>query len=217
MAKRARTPGLGRLESFSDAVFAIALTLLVLDLLPKGAQSPQQLLDAWPTYLAYLAGFITIGITWLNHNQHLARLRGADPVVLVLNLGLLLGVSLAPWPTALVATALTDGDRDSQIAAILVYSIVTVILSVPWLILDIHLMRHPALLESAGDVKWMRTHALASIGTIIAAGIGFEISYISPLASLILFLVIGAGFLVLRLREKAAPPEASDDVPTSSS
>jgi uncharacterized membrane protein len=201
VAKRTRSQGVGRLESFSDAVFAIALTLLVLDLLPKGAQSPAHLLADWPTYIAYLASFITIGITWLNHNQQFSRLTGADPVVLVLNLGVLLGSSLVPWPTQLISAALEDGDRSAQIAAVFVYALVTIILSIPWLALDLYLARHPSLLVSPDDAMWMRAHARASIATIVGAAIGFGIAFISPLATLVLYLVIGAAFLVLRLRE----------------
>jgi uncharacterized membrane protein len=211
VAKRTRSRSLGRLESFSDAVFAIALTLLVLDLLPKGVQSPSQLLADWPTYLAYLASFITIGITWLNHNQQMARVQNVNPVVMVLNLGILLGTSMVPWPTALASSALTRGDRASQIAAIFVFAVVTLIISIPWLILDNYLARHEELLRSELEVKWMRAHARASIGTIVGAVIGFGIAFIWPLGALVLYLVIGGGFLALRLRETGTAAASFED------
>jgi uncharacterized membrane protein len=191
-----------RLEAFSDAVFAIVLTLLVLELIPRSAQSPKQLLDNWPSYLAYLAAFLTIGIVWLNHNQAISRLRKANPVVLVLNLGLLLGSSLVPWPTALLSTALKNGNRPDQIAAIFVFALVTVLISVPWLALDVYLVRHPQLLGSAQDRAWMRTHARASIATIIAALVSIGVAFVSPLASLVLYLLIAVTFIVLRLRDR---------------
>jgi uncharacterized membrane protein len=201
VARRARPQGIGRLEAFSDAVLAIVLTLLVLDLLPKGAQSPGRLVANWPTYLAYLAAFLTIGIIWLNHNQAMSRVRSANPVVQVLNLGLLLGASLVPWPTALISTALQDGDRSDQIAAMFVFAIVTVIISVPWLALDLYLVRHPHLLGSPGDVKWMQVHARVSIATLVGAGASVGLAFVSALASLVLYLAIGVTFIVLRLRE----------------
>ena len=192
---------MGRLEAFSDAVFAIVLTLLVLDLLPRGAQSPQQLLANWPTYLAFLAAFLTIGIVWLNHTQAMSRIRSANPIVLTLNLGLLLGASLVPWPTALISAALEDGDRADQIAAIFVFAIVTTLISVPWLALDLYLLRHPQLLSSEQDVSWMRAHARISIATLIGAAVSIALAFVSPLASLVLYLVIEATFIVLRLRD----------------
>ena len=201
MAKVERSEGIGRLEAFSDAVLAIVLTLLVLDLLPKGAQSPTQLFAAWPTYLAFLAAFFTIGIVWLNHSQASARIRTATPLVLVLNLGVLLGASLIPWPTALISAALETGDRAAQIGAIFVFALVSIILSVPWLALDLYLARHPGLLRSTSDVKWMRAHAWASIGTIVGAIVSIGLAFVSPIASLVLYLVVSIVFIVLRLRE----------------
>ncbi|MBW8870898.1 MAG: DUF1211 domain-containing protein [Leifsonia sp.] len=201
MEKRARLPGMGRLESFSDAVLAIVLTLLVLELLPDGAKSPEQLLQDWPTYLAFVTAFLTVGVVWLNHNQAVSRIRRADPTVQVLNLGVLLGASLMPWPTALISAALQDGDRPAQIAAIFVFAIVTVLISVPWLVLDLYLIRHPALLTSSSDESWMSKHAQVSAATIVAAGISVALAFISPLASLILYAVVVAVFLVVRLRE----------------
>lgn len=206
MAKLPGSPGIGRLEAFSDAVLAIVLTLLVLELLPKSAQSPAQLLAAWPTYLAYLAAFLTIGITWLNHSQQTARIRTANPVVQVLNLGVLLGASLVPWPTSLISRALENGDRASQIGAIFVFALVSIVLSVPWLALDLYLARHPSLLRSPSDEKWMRDHARASVGTIIGAVVSIGLAFISPIASLVIYLLVAIVFIALRLREGGVPP-----------
>jgi uncharacterized membrane protein len=209
VAKRTRTSGIGRLESFSDAVFAIVLTLLVLDLLPRSAQSPVQLLRHWPTYLAFLAAFLTIGIVWLNHNEAVSRVRAASPVVRVLNLGILLGASLVPWPTALISAALDNGTRTDQIAAIFVFGIVTMIISVPWLALDLYLARHPQLLYSAPDVTWMRAHARISVATIVAAVVSVALAFVSPLAFLVLYLLVQGTFLVLRLRERTTADSPS--------
>ncbi|MBI5160599.1 MAG: DUF1211 domain-containing protein [Micrococcales bacterium] len=202
MGTRARTSGTGRLEAFSDAVLAIVLTLLVLDLLPDGARTPAQLLEAWPTYLAFLAAFLTVGVVWLNHREAVARIRAASPVVQVLNLGVLLGASLMPWPTALISAALERGDASAQIAAIFVFAVVTVIISVPWLALDLHLIRHPALLRSDEDAAWMRAHARASVATIAAAPVSIGLAFVSPIASLVLYLVVVVVFFVVRLREE---------------
>ena len=96
----------GRLEAFSDGVFAIAITLLVLDI-ADSAQAGQHLLHAitalWPSYLAYAASFSTIGAAWLGHNAVTEYLDRADAAFVRLNLLLLLMVSFLPFPTRLVA------------------------------------------------------------------------------------------------------------------
>ncbi|RFA13895.1 hypothetical protein B7R21_07480 [Subtercola boreus] len=205
MGTRKKRNGIARLEAFSDAVLAIVLTLLVLDLLPTGSQSPAQLLDNWPTYIAYLAAFFTIGIIWLNHNEEMARVARTTPVVLVLNLGLLLGASLVPWPTALISDALREGDHPAQFAAMVVFAVVAAVISVPWVALDLYLARHPELLNTPDGVAWMRRHALYSAGTLVVAVVSVVVAIFSPLAALVLYLVVAAAFLSARLFEREDP------------
>jgi len=103
-----------RLEAFSDGVFSIATTLLVLDIALHPPGSPlKQVLEAWPYYLAYLVSFLTIGGAWLAHTALTDRLARADPILLRLNLLLLLAVGFLPFPTRLVAQALhaVSGER----------------------------------------------------------------------------------------------------------
>ena len=96
----------GRLEAFSDGVFAIAITLLILDIGVSG-RAGENLLGAiralWPSYLAYVASFSTIGAAWLAHNAITEYLDRADAAFVRLNLLLLLFVSFLPFPTRLVA------------------------------------------------------------------------------------------------------------------
>ncbi len=204
MGIRTQSSGMARLEAFSDAVLAIVLTLLVLELLPNGAQSPKELLGNWPTYLAFLTAFLTVGVVWLNHNQAVARIRRADPIVQVLNLGILLGASLMPWPTSLISAALEDGDRPDQIAAIFVFAIVTILISVPWLALDVYLIRHPLLLASPSDRPRVESHAKISIWTLVASVASVALAFASPLASLALYGVMVTVFLGMRIREQVA-------------
>src|SRR5499426_4043639 len=99
----------GRAEAFSDGVFAVAITLLVFGLEPSGGGSlANQLLHAWPHYLAYVVSFLTIGIMWMNHHTILAHVTRVDRPLLVLNLLLLMGVVAIPFPTVLVADHLRD-------------------------------------------------------------------------------------------------------------
>lgn len=98
-----------RLEAFSDGVFAIAITLLVLDLsIPGSGPALDRVLQAWPFYLAYVVSFLTIGAAWLGHTGITDRLDKADFTLLRLNLVLLLAVAVLPFPTRLVAEGLDD-------------------------------------------------------------------------------------------------------------
>ena len=104
----------GRMEAFSDGVFAIAITLLVLDVAVHPPGTPlEQVLRAWPAYVAYVVSFLTIGAAWLGHTALTDRLAQSDSIFLRLNLLLLLVVAFLPFPTRLVADALqhTDAER----------------------------------------------------------------------------------------------------------
>ncbi|MFG1626742.1 TMEM175 family protein [Kribbella sp. NPDC049227] len=106
--RRVRVPGLrtGRMEAFSDGVFAIAITLLVLEIgVPPGSGDDLvgALADQWPSYLAYFVSFATIGAVWVAHTVITEYLDHANSVLLRLNLLLLMVVSLLPFPTKLLA------------------------------------------------------------------------------------------------------------------
>ena len=104
-----------RLEAFSDGVFAIAITLLVLEMkVPHDAGDGlgRALLDDWPSYLGFVTSFAVIGIMWINHHRIFRLLRRTDHTLLILNGLLLLGVTFVPYPTAVLASYLGHpGDR----------------------------------------------------------------------------------------------------------
>jgi uncharacterized membrane protein len=108
-------------EAFSDGVFAIAITLLILEVhVPKGLENrglTDALLAEWPSYAAFLTSFLTIGIMWINHHRLFTLIRRVDNWLLVLNMLLLLGVTIVPFPTAFVADYL--GHPGERLAAIL--------------------------------------------------------------------------------------------------
>ena len=108
-----------RTEAFSDGVFAIAATLLVLEL--KVPQvGPGGLADAllgnWPSYATYVVSFLVIGIIWVNHHAVMERTRKVNRPLLFLNLMFLMAVALIPFPTALLADYLQAG-HDERLAA----------------------------------------------------------------------------------------------------
>jgi len=99
-----------RMEAFSDGVFGIAITLLVLEIrVPNPAMGPvphslaMSLLVNWPAYLAYLISFVTVGIYWVNHHYLVRLFRGTDHALNLLNLFLLMWICLLPFPTAVLS------------------------------------------------------------------------------------------------------------------
>jgi uncharacterized membrane protein len=109
-----------RLEAFSDGVFAVAITLLALDLVVggPGAESlADQLGDKWPSYVAYVVSFFIVGITWVNHHSLFGAIAVVDRTLLFLNLLLLMFIVAIPFGTATLAAYLTEGGSDSHLAA----------------------------------------------------------------------------------------------------
>jgi uncharacterized membrane protein len=117
----------GRLEAFSDGVFAVAITLLALDLAVKGpgpgnGTLAHQLAEQWPGYIAYLISFFTIGIIWVNHHTLVANVAVVTRALLFLNMVLLLFVVLIPVATGTVGKYLAHGGFDAELA-VAVYGI----------------------------------------------------------------------------------------------
>jgi len=148
----------GRTESFSDGVFAVAITLLIFNLLSigQGPLSYRLLWHAWPQYAAYVVSFLTIGIMWMNHHTVFAHVRLIDRPLLVLNLLLLMGVVAIPFPTALIAEHLTGPNRSGGSAAAVVYGIVMIVISVCYNAIWEYLVRHAAMLGSASTTRLLR-------------------------------------------------------------
>jgi uncharacterized membrane protein len=113
-----------RLEAFSDGVFAVAITLLALDLTvdgpgPGNGSLAHQLRRQWPSFAAYAVSFFIIGITWVNHHDLLKTFARVDRALLFLNLLLLLFIVAIPFATSTMAAYLTQGGADSHLAAAL--------------------------------------------------------------------------------------------------
>jgi len=126
--------GTSRLEAFSDGVFAIAATLLVLEFAIRShGDLGHQLLHLWPAYLAYATSFLTIGIIWMNHHFCVEAIARADRVLMFLNLLLLLTVAFLPFPTRLVAHYLEHGgERAAVYAYDATFVLMAVIFNVWW-------------------------------------------------------------------------------------
>jgi len=113
----------GRLEAFSDGVFAITITLLILEIRPPADYEDllHGLAALWPSYLAYAVTFLFIGQVWANHHVMFDHIRAADRVVLLLNTVLLMVVAFLPFATSVLAGALREGH--GQRTAVVFYGI----------------------------------------------------------------------------------------------
>jgi uncharacterized membrane protein len=122
-----------RVEAFSDGVFAIVITLLVLELRPPEVSEHESLAHAlwqqWPNYLAYFVSFAVIGVMWLNHHRIFEQVRMVDGGLLALNLNLLLWTALIPFPTAVVADYIRGGGTNAR-TAVAFYSAVLLLCAI---------------------------------------------------------------------------------------
>jgi uncharacterized membrane protein len=112
--------GTSRIEAFSDGVFAIAITLLVLDIhvpeVKDGESLTQALMSKWETYLAFLIGFFTLLVCWINHHFMFEYITRKNDILLLLNGFKLLVVSFTPFATALISKYIGTGHQQTTIS-----------------------------------------------------------------------------------------------------
>jgi uncharacterized membrane protein len=158
--------GKARLEAFSDGVFAIAITLLVLTITtPENYRHlGTELADRWPSYAAYLVSFAVIGIMWLNHHTIFANFARVDRNLVYLNLALLATVVFLPYPTGIFGQALQRGEGE-QVAAV-VYSVTMGVNALAWAAVWLYGSSRRRLLDDAFPEEQRRTATvLFTIGT----------------------------------------------------
>jgi uncharacterized membrane protein len=192
----------GRAEAFSDGVFAIAITLLVLSLVVSGHGTlTSQLLAAWPRYFAYVVSFLTIGIMWMNHHTILAHVQRVDRPLLVINLLLLMGIVAIPFPTALVADNLTG---TGGTAAAVTYGLVMIAISLGFDGLWIYVVTHAAALGAALPPEALRQSIPGFTGGLIAYVAATLIAaYANAVAAVIIFGLLAVYYLFEHLPSPA--------------
>ena len=178
-----------RLESFSDGVIAVAVTLLVLNIeVPSpgsGHSLGHELAHQWPTYAAYATSFITIGIIWINHHAMISRLGRADHSILMLNLLLLLSIGVLPFGTNLIATYLRE--QHGQHLAAAIYAALFLAMSVAFTTLNRHiLLRKAHLLSDSLDLERRRRILSRSLAGLIPYAIATAVAVVSPDLTLII-------------------------------
>jgi uncharacterized membrane protein len=148
-----------RLEAFSDGVFAIAATLLVLEIsVPDNGFDDlwRAIRDEWPSYLAYTTSFFTIAGLWAAHHGLFRRLETADGTIMRLNLLLLWAVAFLPFPTMLTAEALRREDDAPERTAVLFYGATLLLISVVITLMTVYVARHREVLRDGVTIEELR-------------------------------------------------------------
>jgi uncharacterized membrane protein len=167
----------GRLEAFSDGVFAIAITLLVLTIAQPTDYRDlgSQLWERWPAVAAYVVSFAVIGIMWVNHHAVFSAVERVDRPFVYLNLALLLTVVFVPYPTGVLGEALSR-DEGARVAAV-VYSVTMTINACAWSAMWLYASSGRRLLTDDFPEERRRAATLAftSGGLIYAVSIGVAV------------------------------------------
>ncbi len=189
--------GTGRMDALSDGVFAVALTLLVFDVvaaardLAPGESLSSHLLHEWPTLLAFFVGFATILVCWINHHCVFGYVTHGDSGLLWVN-GLQLAlVSAVPFPTAVLAQHIT-GDADDRRTALLLYGILFWLIATSFWLLWRYIDRHDLTDRSVEPIEYLGmgfNYGLSSIWTIACLIVAFISVYPALVMWALMFMV----------------------------
>ncbi len=193
-----------RAEAFSDGVFAVAITVLVFNLLAitLGEKHPyRDLAHAWPQYFAYVVSFLTIGIMWMNHHTIVGHISRVDRPLLVLNLLLLMGVVAIPFPTALIAENL---HKPAGAAAAVSYGVVMILISFGFTGLWVYVVTHAEQLGGQAQPEALRRSIPGFTGGLLVYVAGTIIAAFGlPVVALIIYGVLAVYYLFEHLPSPA--------------
>jgi uncharacterized membrane protein len=189
------TRGTSRLEAFSDGVFAIAATLLVLEIgidTAHGRSVGDELVRIWPSYLAYATSFLIIGIIWINHHHCVALMDRVDRPFLFINTVFLLTVSFIPFPTKLVAQYLQKpGERAAVVAYASTMLVMAILYNIWWRYAR---GRRRLIADNVADSR-LRAVDHAFDPGVPAYAVMLAVAFLSPLASVLITLALAVFYL----------------------
>ena len=176
-----------RLEAFSDGVFAIAATLLVLELRvpPDTTDLVGALLRLWPAYAAYLVSFLTIGIIWVNHHTLLEHCKRVDRRFLYLNLMLLIAVVIVPFPTSLVDQYILS--EHGATAALVVYGLGGLLIALAFTGVFLYATHDQRLVGDRAAARRIREEGRLFTLGLGAYALGIALAFVAPVASLAVY------------------------------
>ena len=183
-----------RTELFSDAVLAIALTLLALDLSVSGYETghlADSLGESWPSYVAFLGSFVFIAVMWLNHHAAFMQLRTTTAPFLWANFGVLLGAVVLPFPTRVLAEALQSSNRADERAAVALYAGIAALMGLSWTAFWFVIARNPKMWSNPDSAevwqKALRRSVPGALGYVVAGLLGV---LVAPEIALVFFIAL---------------------------
>jgi uncharacterized membrane protein len=188
-----------RLEAFSDGVFAVAITLLILEInVPAGENLWHQLKEEWPSFASFFVSFWVIGIIWVNHHGLLDHLKRTDRPVLYINLLVLMTVVFIPFSTALMAEHLKSG-ADEKVAA-LVYALAFLAMGIAFNLFWAYIVKHRRELGvEIPDEEVRRMSVGFMIGSPIYV-VAVIMAFISPAVVLIIIPAVAVYYMLAGMR-----------------
>ena len=200
----------GRVEAFSDGVFAVAITLLIFNIqIDKGAPGGllAALLAAWPKYAAYVASFLTIGVMWINHHGLFERIARINRALTFLNLLLLMAIVFLPFSTAqLGSNILVPGDANTAASF---YALNAVVIAIFFSAVWTYALTHPYLLADNVDRQAaMRSWPRFAVG-LVAYLVCVPIGQLSPIAVVIICAALAVYYMFERLPDITRQSAAS--------
>lgn len=185
-----------RIEAFSDGVFAIAITLLVLEIrvphVEEGASLPGALLALWPSYSGYAISFLQIGVIWANHHNRFRFVKRSDHVLLFLNIVFLMCVAFIPFPTALLAEYIQGSEGERQ-TAVAVYSGTLAVTAVFFTLLWLYAANDYRLVDRGLDPTLLRAMTRRYLAGMVLYIAAFALTFVNAVLALIL--VVGLALL----------------------
>jgi uncharacterized membrane protein len=202
------TADTGRLEAFSDGVFAIAITLLILDIavpLAGKGKLAAALVHLWPSYVAYGSSFFTIGIMWMNHHFLFGLMKSTNRPLILLNLALLAVVAFMPFPTALLAEYLKDGSGANLSTAVAFYGSIMLLLTAAFTGMWVFVRQRVEMTKDASFATYAARRSLVYCAIsifcyLVAIGLAFAL----PFVSLVIYVLVAVMFLTGRLSPRAS-------------
>lgn len=201
MTEAAHTSDTTRVEAFSDGVFAVAITLLVLEIRvppPEATEQGRTLLAAlgrqWPAYFGYALSFVTIGIMWANHHTIFRYVRRADRYFILINVMFLACISFLPFPTALLARYLSL--PDGRTLAVASYSATLVVIALAYNAVWWYAVWGDRLLGAGVDRDAVDTIGRRYLAGPVSYGVSFALAFVNVWASLTVHVVLALLYLL---------------------
>ena len=202
-AREQRNANPDRLLTFTDGVFAIIITILVLELkvpdLGAGKSLREALTDVRPTFVAFIISFLLVGMYWVWHRSAFAQVRYVDLNTVWLNLLFLLSVAMIPFGAAML------GEYEGDVTALHFYGLVLITATLLRTVLELYLHRHPGLLWQTRDKQAKRLRNVTAAAPILVYGIAMLIANWAPTLSLLLYLALPMLYLGLVALFKTDP------------